>query len=128
MKRILVVDDDSSVLQLLARALSEYDLALARDGGEAWIAAGRLGKPDLLITDYMMPTLFGDELIGRLRGLWPDLKVLVLTGHSEVLDREAPAWVRSEARLDKPFQIQALRSIVAGLLADQPACHDAATV
>jgi CheY-like chemotaxis protein len=130
MKRILIVDDDSSVLQVLARALSEYDLALARDGGEAWIAAGRLGKPDLLITDYMMPTLFGDELIGRLRGLWPDLKVLVLTGHSEILDREAPAWLQSETRLDKPFQIQTLRNTVAGLLADQPACHchDAATV
>ena len=121
MKRILLVDDDSSVLQLLMRALSDYELAVAHDGGEAWVAAERLGKPDLLITDYMMPTLFGDELIGRLRRSWPDLKVLVLTGHGEILDREAPAWWRSEAHLGKPFKIQALRDTVAALMADQPA-------
>src|SRR5712691_11681794 len=122
MKRILLVDDDSAVLQVLSRALSDYyELAAAHDGGEAWVAAGRLGKPDLLITDYLMPTLFGDELIGRLRGRWPDLKVLVLTGHGEVLDREAPAWWRSEAHLAKPFEIEALRNTVAALIGDQPA-------
>ena len=124
MKRILLVDDDRSVLQLLTRALSDYDLAVARDGGEAWSAAGRLGKPDLLITDYLMPTLFGDELIGRLRRTWPDLNVLVLTGHGEILEREAPTWWRSEARLAKPFEIQALRKMVASLMADPPTCPD----
>ena len=126
MKRILVVDDDSSVLQLLARVLPDYDLALARGGDEACTVVGRFGKPDLLITDYLMPTLFGDELIGRLRRLWPELKVLVLTGHGEILDREAPTWWRSEARLAKPFEIEALRNAVAALMADQPACLDAA--
>lgn len=128
MKRILLVDDDSSVLEILARALPDYELAVAHDGGEAWVVAGRMGQPDLLITDYMMPTLFGDELIGRLRRPWPDLKVLVLTGHGEILDREAPAWWRSEARLTKPFQIQALRDTVAALVADQPVRLDAALV
>ena len=128
MKRILLVDDDSSVLEILTRALSDYELAVARDGGEAWVAAASMGKPDLLITDYMMPTLFGDELIGRLRKSWPDLKVLVLTGHGEVLDREAPAWWRSEARLTKPFQIQALRNTVAALMADPLTCLDATSV
>jgi CheY-like chemotaxis protein len=121
MKRILLVDDDSAVLEILSRALPGYELAAAHDGGQAWAAAGRLGKPDLLITDYLMPILFGDELIGRLRGRWPDLKVLVLTGHGEVLDREAPAWWRSEAHLAKPFEIEALRNTVAALIADRPA-------
>ena len=76
----------------------------------------------------MMPTLCGDELIGRLRKAWPDLKVLVLTGHAETLDREAPAWWRSEKRLVKPFQIQALRDTVAALMADPPACPVAAAL
>jgi two-component system cell cycle sensor histidine kinase/response regulator CckA len=128
MKRILVVDDDSSVLRILTRALADYELAVAQDVAEAWIAVERMGKPDLLITDYMMPTLFGDELIGRLRRSWPDLKALVLTGHGEILDREAPAWWRSEAHLGKPFQIQALRNTVAALIADQPTCPDEAPV
>jgi len=125
MKRILLVDDDSSVLEILSRALSGYELAAAYDGGEAWAAAERLGKPDLLITDYLMPNMFGDELIGRLRGRWPDLKVLVLTGHGEVLDREAPAWWRSEAHLAKPFEIEALRNTVAALTGGLPASPSA---
>lgn len=76
----------------------------------------------------MMPTLCGDELIGRLRNAWPDLKVLVLTGHGDILDREAAAWWRSEVRLAKPFHIQALRDTVAALLVDQPTVVDAVFV
>ena len=121
MKRILLADDDDAVLEILTRSLPDYELSVAHDGGEAWVAAGRLGKPDLLITDYMMPILSGDELIGRLRKSWPDLKVLVLTGRAENLEG-APAWWRSEAHLSKPFELKALRSMVAALMADQPAC------
>jgi DNA-binding response OmpR family regulator len=124
MKRILVVDDDSAVLEILTRALSTYEVVVARDGGEAF-ATGCLSKPDLLITDYM-PTLSGDELVGRLRRSWPGLKVLVLTAQGEILDREGPAWWRSEPRLAKPFQLQVLRDTVAALLADEPSSLDAA--
>jgi CheY-like chemotaxis protein len=128
MKRILLVDDDVSVLHLLARALPEYDLAFARDGREAWMAAAQLGKPDLLITDYMMPSIFGDELIGQLRAPWPDLKVLVISGHSGVLDHEAPSWWTGEPHLPKPFDVRALRETVALLTADgQAAALDAAS-
>lgn len=121
MKRILLVDDDSSVLKLLATALSDYNLTFARDGSEAWVTAMRDGKPDLLITDYMMPSLFGDELIARLRALWPDLKVLVLTGHGNILDGEAQSWWRTESHLAKPFEIRALRAQASALMADPPA-------
>jgi CheY-like chemotaxis protein len=120
-KRILLVDDDSSVLKLLATALSDYDLTFARDGSEAWVTAMRDGKPDLLITDYMMPSLFGDELIARLRALWPDLKVLVLTGHGNILDGEAQSWWQSESHLAKPFEIRALREQASALMGDTPA-------
>ena len=116
MKRILVVDDDSSVLQMLSRALSEYDLTLARDGHEALALADRQGRLDLLITDYMMPEMTGDELIARMRALRPNLKALVLTGHSDTLDHESPDWWRAEAHLKKPFGIQALRARVAELI------------
>ena len=128
MKRILLVDDDAAVLEVLTRSLPGYELSVARDGGEAWVTAGRLGKPDLLITDYMMPILSGDELIGRLRKSWPDLKVLVLTGHAESLESDGPAWWRSEAHLAKPFEPQTLRNTVAALMADQPECVGAGSV
>ena len=116
MKRILVVDDDSSVLQMLSRALSEYDLTIARDGHEALALAERHASLDLLITDYLMPEMTGDELIARMREQRPHLKALVLTGHGDVLDRESPAWWRAEAHLTKPFRIQTLRDAVAALI------------
>ena len=115
MKHILVVDDDSSVLEMLARALAAYDITVARDGDEALaLASGR--AVDLLITDYLMPSMTGDELIARLRETRPDLKALMITGHGDLLDREAPEWWHGVEHLAKPFRIQTLRETVASLV------------
>ena len=117
----MVVDDDSSVLQMLTRALTGYELTLARDGSEALMLSGRQGPLDLLITDYLMPEMTGEELIARMRVERPRLKALVITGHSDLLDRESPEWWKTEAHLAKPFRIQALRDKVESLLdSDQP--------
>ena len=116
MKRILLVDDDSSVLQMLSRALSGYELAIARDGYEALAFADRHIPFDLLITDYLMPEMTGDELIARIRAERPHLKALVITAHGDVLDRESPEWWRAEPHLSKPFRVQALRDAVAALI------------
>ncbi len=116
-KRILIVDDDRSVLEVLSRALSTaYDVAAARDGTEALAMVA--GRPiDLLITDYLMPSMTGDELIVRLRDLCPGTKALMITGHGDLLDREAPDWWKNVDHLAKPFRIRALRETVASLLA-----------
>ena len=115
-KRILVVDDDSSVLQMLTRALDAYELTLARDGMEALALAKMQPTLDLLITDYLMPEMTGDELIARIREQRPQLKALVITGHGDLLDRESPDWWRAEPHLSKPFRIQALRDAVETLI------------
>jgi CheY-like chemotaxis protein len=114
-KRILLVDDDVSVLSMLTRALTSYDLVVAHDGPEALAASN--GRPlDLLITDYLMPAMTGDELIARMRAQRPDLRCLVITGHGDLLDRESPDWWREVAHLAKPFRIQALLDAVENLL------------
>lgn len=116
MKTILVVDDDSAVLELLGRALGGYRVWLARDPDEGLQLAGNLARVDLLITDFMMPSMTGDELIGWLRAKRPDLKVLILTGHSDLLDKENPAWWAQEAHLPKPVELTRLRAAVADLI------------
>ena len=116
MKRILVVDDDQDVLRLVSIALSDYNVTVAHDAHEARLAA-QIARPDLLITDYMMPAMLGDELIGRLRHLWPDLKALILSAHAAILEQEGdPLW-QTEAWLMKPFSVIALRDKVKELLA-----------
>ena len=116
MKHILIVDDDSSVLDLVSRALRSYRLSLARDPDEALHVAGHVGSLDLLITDYMMPSMTGEELIGRLREQWPGLSVLILTGHAAFLDAENAPWWTNEAHLEKPFEIGRLRAAVTELI------------
>ncbi len=116
MKHILIVDDDSSVLDLVSRALRAYRLSLARDPDEALHVAGNVGSLDLLITDYMMPSMTGEELIGRLREQWPGLSVLILTGHSAFLDAENAPWWTNETHLDKPFEVDRLRAAVTELI------------
>lgn len=116
MKHILVVDDDRTVLDLVGRALSDYRVTFGRDPDEALSAAARLSSLDLLITDYLMPSMTGEELIGRLRANWPGLQVLILTGHAALLDQENPSWWANEAHLAKPASLSDLRATVAMLI------------
>ena len=118
MKHILLVDDDRAMLQFLGRALSHYDVTTASNGFEALAAAERMEHVDLIITDYMMPEMFGDELIARARVRQPGLQVLVVTGHGEILDSIAPPWWKEHAHLEKPFQVEALRERVSALIGE----------
>ena len=115
-KHVLVVDDDTSVLSIVERTLSDYRVSTARDGAEALAILCAQNRIDLLITDYLMPSMTGDELIGRLRERRPELKVLVVTGHGQVLAQEDPEWWHSEAHLAKPFRVDALREAVIRLI------------
>jgi len=115
-QHILVVDDDALMLSVMAKALGDYRLTLARDPDEALMAVSKLASVDLIITDYLMPAMTGDELLGRVREVRPGLKALVVTGHGAILEHEVPDWWRSEAHLNKPFTLAALRDAVASLI------------
>jgi CheY-like chemotaxis protein len=116
LKQILVVDDDSSVLDVVGRALSDYRLTFARDPDEALSAAMKLVSVDLLITDYLMPSMTGEELIGHVRAHRPGVKALILTGHSSQLDLDNPSWWASEMHLAKPMKLSELRAAVERLI------------
>ena len=116
MKHILVVDDDQSVLGVLINSLSEFKLTVARDPDEALVLAGQIGVLDLVITDYLMPSMTGEELLGRLRERHPGVKALIVTAHADILDHEAPAWWTREQHLEKPFSVATLRQAVERLI------------
>jgi CheY-like chemotaxis protein len=115
-KHVLVVDDDAFVVSLVERALEDYRISTARDGSEALARLGTTEWIDLLITDYLMPVMTGDELVGRARAIRPDLKVLVLTGHAQTIAGADPEWWASERHVDKPFRVDALRDAVSDLI------------
>jgi len=115
-KRILVVDDDRHVQSIVAAALRGYTVESAFSGDEALARVGADVGYDLVITDYLMPDMLGDELIGRLRERRPDVRVLVLTGHHESFEAERPEWWTGVPHLAKPFTVDAIRSAVADII------------
>jgi CheY-like chemotaxis protein len=107
-KRILLVDDEVNVLQLLLHSLSHYGhhLEAASSGAEA-LAKVTDRDFDLVITDLRMPGMAGDQLAAEIRKRYPTLPVLLLTGNPP--DKQ-PAAV--DLVLGKPFSIDHLRQAV----------------
>jgi two-component system response regulator MprA len=122
MRRVLVVEDDADIRQLLVEILGDegYAVALAADGVEA-IEQVAAARPALLVLDLMLPRLNGDEVLAELerRGLRTGLPVLVLTAAGPIEERVA--GLAAEAFLAKPFTIDEFVSVVQKL-AGTPGC------
>ncbi|NPU98309.1 MAG: response regulator [Candidatus Omnitrophica bacterium] len=116
---ILVVEDDMSVRNLVKILLSSlgYTVTIAANGDEALRLVEKKGvKPDLVITDVVMPKMSGKELIDRLRKTYPLLKALFISGYTDnaiahhgVLDPGTPF-------IQKPFTIHDLSRKVREML------------
>ncbi|HEX5385924.1 MAG TPA: response regulator [Gemmatimonadales bacterium] len=115
---ILVAEDDAAVRAIIARSLAQrgFQVLEACDGGDALEVVERLGPPDLVLTDLMMPRIGGAELARGLRQRWPALPILFMSGYSaEQLREDRPAGFEG-AVLQKPFTPEALiRQIDAAL-------------
>jgi CheY-like chemotaxis protein len=81
-KHILVVDDDEAVSYVFERylAMKGYRVSLACSG-EQGLEAFQADTPDLVITDYTMPGMNGEELLGRLRALDPGLPAILISAN-----------------------------------------------
>jgi CheY-like chemotaxis protein len=108
---VLVVDDDPAMLEVLTRILrrERFDLVSAGDGAEALEKAKAAGTIALLVTDYDMPGLTGNELADRVRELYPDVKILFQSGFSDLLFTEEGNLGDGIAFLRKPFTARGLR-------------------
>jgi CheY-like chemotaxis protein len=115
---ILVVDDDASLLDLLAQVLEEagYQTVQAQQGEEALRRLAE-GPVDLVLSDVMMPVIDGRELARRMaaaeayRGI---PVVLVTAGGRQVVEASSPAV----AVLSKPFDLDQLLATVTQTLRD----------
>jgi CheY-like chemotaxis protein len=115
-KHIVVVDDDTLTLNLVERTLSDYKVTTARDGGEALVILASAEPVHLLLTDYLMPVMTGEELVNRARAHRPGLPVLIMTGHSRAVAAADPVWWAAERHVTKPFRLEALREAVVALI------------
>src|SRR5260221_7707422 len=88
--RVLVVDDQPSLAELLASVLryEGWDIAVAADGAGA-VRTAREFQPDAVVLDVMLPDFSGLEVLRRLRAELPQVCVLFLTARDAVEDRVA---------------------------------------
>jgi two-component system, OmpR family, response regulator len=113
-RKILIVDDDAHIRQLLAFALEKAGLQTAEAAdGEAGLEAAATGKPDLVILDINMPKLDGLEVCRRLRRLG-DTPILFLSSRDEEIDRVVGIELGADDYVVKPFSP---REVVARVLA-----------
>ena len=106
MRTVMVVDDEPHVRQLTARMVREAGYATVEmaDGQDAWNYLTRSGKRiDAVLSDVVMPRMTGTELVARLRYVYPDVPVVLMSAYSagELRVRgldESPATL-----LTKPF-------------------------
>lgn len=115
--RVLVVDDEESIRDLLSQtlALADYDVDVASDGLDA-LDRMRMGRYSLLITDLKMPGLDGLTMIGAARQLNAQLPVVVITGFSTEDSAIEAANLGVSGYLTKPFEVPKVLEVAARAL------------
>jgi DNA-binding response OmpR family regulator len=103
---VLVVDDEASIRDLLAKtlALAEYDVDVAADGRAA-LERIRIYTYDLLIADLKMPGVDGLAVIREAKRYKSDLPVIIITGYSTESSAIEAVNLGVAGYLTKPFRV-----------------------
>jgi len=117
MSRILVVEDDPTILRGLADnlAIESHEVLTAMDGERA-CSIVREHKPDLVILDLMLPRMSGYDVCRTLRGEGITTPIMILTARGEEADRVLGLDLGADDYLTKPFSLRELMARVRALL------------
>ena len=115
--RVLVVDDDESVTNMLRRALSfgGYTVATARDGADG-LRKALEWAPEVVVLDVMMPGIDGLEVCRRLRAGDGQLAILLLTAKDATDDQVVGLDAGADDYLVKPFTLEVLTARIRALI------------
>lgn len=105
--RILFVDDDDLIRNLVQDILSKYVLSLTASGEEAWSLFQKTNF-DVLITDLSMPGMSGLELIKRTRSIDEEIPIIVVSGRGETQVLIEAINLKANAYVQKPFENEIL--------------------
>lgn len=122
MRTVLVVDDEFGTVEVLLAALEDegYRVLTAANGRRALERIAE-NKPDLIVSDFMMPLMDGAALVQALHSNpeYGDIPVVMMSAAPEAaLRRHVDGY---EAFLRKPFRVPALLELIAAIFAREPA-------
>ena len=105
---ILVVEDDSSVRNLITATLKSNDYRyISAPNGESAVTAASSQQPDIVLLDLGLPDLDGVEVIRRIRS-WSQMPIIVISARSEDTDKIAALDAGADDYLTKPFSVAEL--------------------
>ena len=116
-KRILVVDDEPFVCDAVKMMLAfdGHDVVTANSAKEA-LGLFENGKFDLVITDFAMPGMKGDELAAAVKARSPRQPVVMITAYAEMLQSAGKSLPGVDFVVSKPFLLEHLREAIASVL------------
>jgi two-component system, OmpR family, response regulator len=105
--RLLVVDDEPTIVELLSMSLryAGFEVATATNGREA-LEVQQSFRPDMMLVDVMMPQLDGFDVVKRLRSEGTKVPVLFLTAKDAVEDRLTGLTIGGDDYVTKPFSLE----------------------
>jgi two-component system phosphate regulon response regulator OmpR len=126
-RRVIVVDDDDGVRDMVADYLGRHGYrVVAANGGAALDRALKEGPADLVLLDVNMPGEDGLAIARRLRAADARLPIIMLTAMGEVVDRVVGLEIGTDDYIVKPFDLRELRARIAAVLRRSAALAPAA--
>ncbi len=108
-KKVLIVDDEESVVQSIAGVLEDEGFQVANaKGGEEAIKAFQQEEPDVTLLDIWMPGMDGIEVLKRLKGMAPDCQVIMISGHATISTAMTSVKLGAFDFLEKPLSLDVL--------------------
>ena len=126
-RRVLVVDDEPSIIKVVGKRLevAGYEVLTAMDGQEG-LTKARLGRPDVIVLDLMMPKLNGFEVCAALKQdpQFQHIPIIIFTGKGKGMDEQLCRECGANAYLTKPHRpeelIEQIEALLANVLPDEP--------
>ena len=120
MHRVLIVDDESSMREMLLIALGDegWEVHAARDGDQALAMLAKQAV-DVLVSDIRMPGVDGLELLGRVREQSPRTEVILITAHASTDSAIEAVRLGAYDYVTKPFDVEELKVTVRHALEQQ---------
>jgi len=129
MSRILLIDDDTSLLDGLAMAFEDegYDVITAPDGARGWTICTDK-TPDLVVSDVNMPGMDGFTLCRKLRDAGSFVPIILLTARDNEIDEALGLELGADDYVSKPFSTRILLARVWRGVSVISGCHSRADV
>jgi DNA-binding NtrC family response regulator len=117
--QVLVTDDEAALRALIAENLLDRNIGVieAGDGVEALEMLEKENSIQLLLSDIRMPRMDGHQLVDKAVKLYPDLKVVMMTGFAAELPTGNALEAREIRTLRKPLDIDKLSDLIGDMLA-----------